>query len=430
MSIKAYKYRIYANKQTTEKLQWVLDRCRELYNAALSERKDAYQQYQQSTIIAGSQRTVAATMVASHRVQSISFYGQKRDLVELKEVLRPEYQEIASHVLQDVLLRLEKAFRAFFRRVKNGEEPGYPRFQGRARYDSFTYPDGAGWKLAAKERPPDKKGMVRVNLHLTKIGTVKLHLHRDLAGTIKTLTIKREGEHCYACFSCEIGKPKALPISYEDVGIDLGVTHFAALSTGEFLDNPRYYRKAEKHLKKVQAALSRKRRGSHRRNKAVQAVAAAHRKIRNQRRDFQHKASRRLVNRYQVIALEDLQVKNLSKAPAPKQDENGQYLSNGASAKAGLNKSILDAGWSTFTEMVSVKAAWAGRTVILVDPFKTSQVCSQCHKEGPHKDLDERIHSCVHCGAVLDRDTNAAINILRAAHQQLSVGTRPTRATA
>src|SRR5260370_16758928 len=226
MSIKAYKYRIYANKQTMEKLQWVLDRCRELYNAALSERKDYYQQYQQSTIIAGSQRTVAATMVASRRVQSISFYGQKRDLVELKEVLRPEYQEIASHVLQDVLLRLEKAFRAFFRRVKNGEEPGYPRFQGRARYDSFTYPNGPRWKLPANERPPDKKGMLHLNLHLTNIGTVKLHLHRDLAGTIKTLTIKRAGGHCYACFSCKIGKPKALPISYEDVGIDLGVTHF------------------------------------------------------------------------------------------------------------------------------------------------------------------------------------------------------------
>lgn len=430
VSIKAYKYRISANKQTSEKLQWVLDRCRELYNAALSERKDAYQQYQRSTIITGSQRTVAATMVTAQLVQSISFYEQKRDLVEIKEVLRPEYQQIASHVLQDVLLRLEKAFRAFFRRVKNGEKPGYPRFQGRNRYDSFTYPDGAGWKLDAHERPPDTKGMVRVNLRLTKIGTVKLHLHRDLAGTIKTLTIKREGEHWYAVFTCEIGKPEALPVSYEDVGIDLGVTHFAALSTGEFIENPHYYRQAEKKLKKLQASLSRKKHGSHRRKKAAQAVAKVHRHIRNQRRDFQHKASRKVVNRYQVIALEDLRVKNLTKVPAPRQDENGQYLPNGASAKAGLSKSILDAGWRTFTEMVSVKAAWAGRMVILVNPFKTSQICSQCHKEGPHKDLAERIHRCAHCGVVVDRDTNAAINILQVAYQQLSVGTRPTRASA
>jgi putative transposase len=408
MSMKAYKYRLYADQATTERFQWILDRCRELYNAALDERKSAYR-------------------IAR---KSIGYYEQKRDLVEIKESICPEYQDIASHVLQDVILRVKRSYDHFFRRVKNGEQPGYPRFQGRNRYDSFTYPDGAGWKLDAKERPAGKKGMVRVKLHLSKIGTVKLHLHRDMAGTIKTLTIKREGEHWYACFSCEISKPEALPVGYEDVGIDLGVSHFAALSTGEFLDHPRSFRKTEKKLKQLQAALSRKKRGSHRRNKAVQAIAAAHRKIRNQRRDFQHKASRTLVNRYQVIALEDLRVKNLTRAPAPKQNENGQYVPNGARAKAGLNKSILDAGWSTFTEMVSVKAAWAGRAVILVDPFKTSQICSQCHKEGPHKDLDERVHHCVHCGVVLDRDINAAINILQAAYKQLLVGTRPTRATA
>jgi putative transposase len=356
-SMKAYKYRLYADKATTERLQWILDRCRELYNAALDERKSAYR-------------------IAR---KSIGYYEQKRDLVEIKESICPEYQDIASHVLQDVILRVKRAYDHFFRRVKNGEQPGYPRFQGSNRYDSFTYPDGAGWKLDAKERPAGKKGMVRVKLHLSKIGTVKLHLHRDMAGTIKTLTIKREGEHWYACFSCEISKPEALPVVYEDVGIDLGVAHFAALSTGEFLDHPRYFRKTEKKLKQLQAALSRKQCGSHRRKKAVQAVAAAHRKIRNQRRDFQHKASRKLVNRYQVIALEDLRVKNLTRAPAP---------------------------------------------------FKTSQRCSQCHKEGPHKDLDERVHRCVHCGVVLDRDINAAINILQAAYKQLLVGTRPTRATA
>src|SRR6266571_1468036 len=160
-------------------------------------------------------------------------------------------------------------------------------------------PDGAGWKLDAKERKPDKKGIVRVNLKLTKIGTVKLHLHRTIEGTIKTLTIKREGEHWYAVFTCEIGKPEPLPTSYEDVGIDLGVTHFAALSNGEFIDHPRYFRKAEKKLAKAQQALSRKKEGSHRRKKAGQQVAKQHRKIRNQRQDFQHKASRKLINQYQ-----------------------------------------------------------------------------------------------------------------------------------
>jgi putative transposase len=213
------------------------------------------------------------------------------------------------------------------------------------------------------------------------------------------------------------------------VGIDLGVTHFAALSNGEFIDNPRHFRKAEKTLAKAQQALSRKRRGSHRRKKAVQQVAKCHRKIANCRRDFQHKASRQLVNQYHVIVFEDLQVKNLTKAPAPKQDEaTGKYLPNGASAKAGLNKSILDAGWSTFTQMVSVKAAWAGRTVVFVNPSKTSQMCPICGTLRK-KTLDERWHSCA-CGCELDRDTASAKVILDLGHQALSVGTRPTSATA
>lgn len=237
MSIKAYKYRIYANTATTKKLQWVLERCRELYNAALSERKDAYH-------MAG---------------KSISYYEQKRDLVEIKESIRPEYQEIASHVLQDVILRVKRAYDNFFRRVENGEKPGYPRFQGRNRYDSFTYPDGAGWKLDQQKRPPEK---------------------------------------------------------------------------------------------------TRKKRGSYRRKKAVQAVAKAHRKIRNQRQDFLHRQSRRLINRYQILAFEDLHTTNLIKRPKPKQDkETGQYLPNGAAAKAGLNKSIVDAGWSQFVQLCTCKAA-------------------------------------------------------------------------
>ncbi len=423
MSIKAYKYRMYGNKATTNKLQWVLDRCRELYNAGLQERRDAYEACVKGhpNYFDDEQRKQLS------REHTISVYEQKRDLVEIKET-RPEYQEIASHVLQDVLFRLKDAFKAFFRRVKNGENPGYPRFQGRNRYNSFTYPDGAGWKLDTMTRPVDKKGIARVNLRLTKIGTVKLHLHRDMAGTIKTLTIKREGEHWYACFTCEIGKSEPLPVSNEDVGIDLGVTHFGALSNGDVIDNPRHYRRAEKRLKKLQAASSRKKRGSHRRKKAVQAVAKAHRKIRNQRQDFLHKQSRILVNRYQVIVFEDLQTTNLIKRPKPKQNEDGTYLPNGAAAKAGLNKSMSDAGWSQFVQLCICKAAWAGRTLVQVDPKYTSQVCSGCGAI-VKKDLSERWHSCA-CGTELDRDTNAAKNILKLGLQQLSVGTRPTRATA
>src|SRR6266705_4065894 len=186
MSIKAYKYRIYPHKATTEKLQWVLDRCRELYNAGVQERRDAYEigvkrhpNYYDDE--ARKQLT---------REHAVGYYEQKRELVDIKES-RPEYQEIASHVLQDVILRLKRAYDDFFRRVLTGERPGYPRFQGRNRYDSFCYPDGAGWKLDARERPADRKGIICVNLKLAKLGAVKLLLQRGIDDPLKTVTIKR-----------------------------------------------------------------------------------------------------------------------------------------------------------------------------------------------------------------------------------------------
>ncbi len=379
---KTFKYRLYPKKETEQKLFWTLTRCRELSNAALSERKDAYR----------------------YAGKSISYYDQQNDLPEIKAEIREEYQDIAAHVLQDVLRRLDKAFQNFFRRCKNGENPGYPRFQGRNRYDSFTYPDGAGWKFDGQY------------LHLTKIGKAKVKLHRSLEGKIKTVTIKREVDEWYVTFSCEVEGLEKLPVSYEDVGIDVGVTHLATLSNGEMIEHPRYYRKAQKMLEKKQQSLSRKKRGSHRRNKARTLVAKVHRKIARQRKDFQHKTSKQLVARYQVIVFEDIKTCHLTRKPKPKQNENGTYLPNGAASKGGLNKSILDAGWGTFVQLCSIKAAWAGRTLIKVDPRFTSQVCSGCGQVRK-KDLSERWHSC-DCGTELDRDVNAAITILARGRRQ------------
>ena len=381
---KAFKYRLYPNKEQAHTLFWTLTRCRELYNAALSERRDAYK----------------------YAHKGITYRMQANDLPEIKGVLREEYQEIHSQVLQDVLQRLDKAFKAFFRRIANGEKPGYPRFQGRNRYNSFTYPQG-GYALSEKA------------VSLSKIGTIKIKLHRPIEGKIKTATIKYEAGQWFCVFSCEVEAPLPLPASNQEVGIDLGLLHFATLSDGSFIDNPRHYRKAEKVLARRQQVKDRRKRGSHRREKARRLMAKAHRKIRNQRRDFQHKQSRKLVNTYQLIVFEDLQTENLVKRPKPKQDaQTGKYLANGASAKGGLNKSILDAGWGMFVDMVSYKAECAGRTLVKVNPYKTSQICSRCLQECPHKDLDERVHICVHCGVVLDRDTNAALNILRLGRSQ------------
>src|SRR5712691_6261094 len=212
MSKQAYKFRLYPTKKHVQALTWIVDRCRELYNAALQERRDASR-------MAG---------------KSITYYDQANQLPEIKQV-REEYQDIHSQVLQDVLRRVKKAFDHFFRHLKNGEEPGYPRFQGRNRYDSFTYPQG-GYSFTHDNR-----------VCLSKFGSIKVKLHREIKGTIKTCTIKREGDAWFVVFACEV-EDEPLAVNDEAVGIDLGLLHFATLSTGETIENPRYFRKAEKKL--------------------------------------------------------------------------------------------------------------------------------------------------------------------------------------
>jgi IS605 OrfB family transposase len=393
MSKHTYKFRLYPTRKQRDRLQQTLDACRILYNAALTERRDAYNFH----VRQHPNYYDEATRKALSRELEMNYYSQANQLPEIKD-LREDYREIHSQVLQDVLRRVQKAFDAFFRRCKHGEEPGYPRFQGKSRYDSFTYPQ-AGFSLTHDNR-----------VCLSKIGSIKVKLHREIKGTIKTCTIKREGDAWYVVFACEV---ESVPLegNNEVVGIDLGLLHFATLSTGETIENPRHYRKAEKKLERLQQALARKKRGSHRRKKAGKLVGKAHRKVANQRRDFLHKASRKLVNAYGMIVFEDLQAANMSKRPRPKQDENGNYLPNGAAAKSGLNKSIADAGWSMFQQFCLYKAEEAGRAVLFVNPKYTSQVCSGCGTV-VKKDLSERWHECS-CGCSLDRDHNAAINILR-----------------
>ncbi len=378
---KAFKYRLYPTPKQEQTLLFVLRRCRSLYNSALEQRKAFYQM----------------------RRKSLGYSQQAAELADVKAAY-PAYQDIYSQVLQDVLRRLDKAFAAFFRRIRNGETPGYPRFQGQGRYDSVTYPQ-AGFALAGNM------------LTLSKIGDLKVRLHRPLVGQVKTCTIKRDVNHWYVTFSCEV-EEDALPPCEEAVGIDLGLLHFATLSTGETMENPRHYRRGLKRIKVLQQAKDRKKRGSHRRKRAAIALATAHRKVRNQRKDFQHQAARALVNRFGLLVFEDLKITNMSKAPEPKPDpeQEGAYLPNGASAKAGLNTSILDAGWGQFQALCVAKAASAGRQVVLVNPYNTSQQCSGCGQLVP-KPLEERTHTCPHCSLVIDRDHNAAINILQAGKQ-------------
>ena len=381
---KAFKYRLYPTRAQVEALTCTLDRCRELYNAALEERREAYR-------MCGV---------------SVSMYSQQRQLPAIK-TLRIEYAEINSQVLQDVIIRLDRAFQAFFRRLQAGQQPGYPRFKSRDRYDSFTCTQ-TGWKLCDGR------------LSLWNTGPMKVKWSRPLVGTNKTVTIRRDADQWYGCFSCLVDVPDSTPdVIKPAVGIDVGLEHFTTLSSGERIPNPRHLRTSAAVLARRQQALSRKPRGSKRRKKAKLLLAKAHRKIRNQRRDFHHKTARTLVNSHSLIAVEALQIANLTKRPKPKVDaEQTQvagetvYAHNGATAKAGLNKSIHDAGWGTFIGMLHSKAAEAGCVVVAVNPAGTSQACSGCSIVVP-KGLDERWHTCPQCGLSLQRDHNAARNILR-----------------
>lgn len=365
---KAFKYRIYLTNGQRRILEQQLEACRWVYNETLARRKHAWEQEQ----------------------RNVDWYETKRALPLLKDT-RPSLKLVHSQVLQNVTERVELAFRAFFRRVKAGEAAvGSPRFKGRGRYDSITYPQyGNGVRLDGDR------------LLLSKVGAVHVVLHRPLEGTPKTVTLTRSRTgKWYACFSCAM-ETQPLPSTDLAVGVDVGLASFATLSTGDEIENPRFYRRDAADLKRVQklkdAAKNAQRWEENRRRK--KALAHLHERIANRRSDFAHKRSRELVDAYQVIVFEDL---------AP--------LEMGRSR--GMRKSILDVAWSQFITMTVTKAEEAGRRVILVNPRDTSKLCSSCGELVP-KRLGERVHTCPHCELVMGRDHNAALNILHRGLQTL-----------
>ena len=360
---RAYKYRIYPSHAQEAILERWLALCCELYNAALQERRDAY----------------------NIRHKSISYRNQQDQLPEIKET-RLELNTIHSQVLQDVLRRLDKAFDAFFRRIKAGEKPGYPRFRSRSRYDSFTFSQ-SGFAIESNK------------LKLSKIGKVKIKLHRPIEGKIKTLTITRNSTgKWYACLVAEV-EAQPVALSTDRVGIDMGLKTFATLSTGEEIANPRFFRVEQKRLAKAQRKLSAAKKGSAERRKQRKVVAHVHERITNKRRDFAHQESRKLVNRFGVIVFENLNISGMLKNHC-------------------LAKSIADAAWSQLVNFTQYKAENAGRKCIQVNPRNTSQMCSGCG-DIVEKSLSVRVHNCVGCGLTLDRDHNAAINILTLGLQSL-----------
>lgn len=353
--MKAYKFKLKTNKAFETEAARTLDVCRELYNASIQERRDAYRM----------------------NGISINFAIQCNQLPSIKQI-RPDLKGIHSQVLQEVLHRSDKAFDAFFRRVKNGETPGYPRFKGKHRYNSFTYPQ-AGFRLEG-----DK-------LHLSKIGSVRVRLSRPIQGKVKTCTIRREVDGWYVVFTVETAPSEPLPKTGEMVGIDVGIETFARLSTGEYIENEQFIKNAERELKTAQRRVSRRKKGGSNRRKAVKLLARKHRKVQRQRADFHFKKANELVENFDTIKFEDLTVKNMVK-------------------NHHLAKAIHDVGWASFISITAFKAEEAGKQVLVVNPNGTSQICSQCKGKVP-KELSERWHDCPHCGFSTHRDHNSALEI-------------------
>lgn len=361
--LRTYKFRLYPSKEQKETIHHTLERCRLLYNRLLEERILAYKQ----------------------NVVTLTYNQQQNSLPERKTFI-PVLKTIHSQVLQDVAKRLDKAYQAFYRRVKNGEKAGFPRFKPKNRCNSFTYPQ-SGFAL---------KG---TRIELSKIGDVQIKLHRQPQGTIKTCTITVKNGRYYACLSYE-GEAQPIEQTHRHVGVDLGVKHLAVTSDGQFFAAPKYLRQSEAKLKKQQRAVTRKQRGSNRRRKAVMLLARQHERVANQRKDYAHKVSRTLVNRYDTIVFEELNIQAMGKNHT-------------------LAKSIADSGWNGLVHYVAYKAESAGRRIVQVDPYLTSQICSGC-SEIVKKPLAVRIHRCPYCGTTLDRDVNAARNILARARLQVS----------
>lgn len=388
--IRAYKFLMRPTvKQAIAFGEMLRDHC-SLYNGALQERRDAY-------------RHVSRTSI-KYRQQS----------AQLKEIRRfdPERQGRWSFSSQQATLRrLDKAFAAFFQRVRAGEKPGYPRFRGVSWFDTVEFPkDGDGCRWDATPHDP----VTRVRLQ--GIGHVKVHQHRPVVGKVKTVSIKREGKRWYVVLAVDQGQPEPLPATGSVVGIDMGLASFLTTSDGEHVANPRHGRKAAAKFEAAQQALSRCKRGSKRRSKAVQKVADLHRKVHRQRLDHAHKTALDLVREHDFIAHEDLRIRNMSAAPAPKPDPGtpSAFLPNGAAAKAGLNRSIADAGWGVFLAILSAKAESAGREVMAVDPRNTSRRCPECgHTVEKNRPTQEKFH-CVSCGHAAHADAVGALNVLRA----------------
>jgi putative transposase len=359
--INCFRYRLLPRMSQHRALEAILESQRQLYNAALEERIGAYRK-------AGI---------------SLTYFDQTRGLTEWRSS-DPEARGLPANLQRATLKRLDEAYKGFFRRIKQGGVPGFPRFRGKGWFDSFGFREFAGITLQGGRLR--FKGMP---------GSLRVHWHRELpdGASIKCCTFKRDPKGWMVSFAIAV-EPAAPRREGRTVGVDLGISTFAALSDGGVIPSLRAARKVERRLAIAQRALSRKAQRSASRRKAREMLARCHAAVARRRREHLHQASARLVRDYDVIVVEQLNVKGLARSP--------------------LAKDVHDASWAKFISMLRYKAAWAGARLIEVDPRNTSQECSGCGKLVP-KPLGDRRHDCPNCGLSTDRDLNAARNILNRA---------------
>lgn len=380
--VRSFRYRLYPTRAQTAALVLWLGLTRELYNAALQERRDAW---------------------VKQKI-SVSLFGQMAELPGVREV-STEYLAVPIVVLRGALRRLDRAFKAFFRRCKIGQKPGFPRFKSAIRWDTVEIGD-------LQTRNPICAGGKRIKVPFG--GKIKFKQHRPLEGTPKAMRITRDAHgHWYVTLACVDVPTKPLSPSGLEVGIDLGLTTFAATSNGEMFANPRPMKTARITVERASRRVSRRKRGSKRRRKAARLLAIKHQHVKNVRREHHIHVARALVEKYGLICVEALNIKGL--------------------ASSMLAKSVNDAAWGDFLHWLRVKAEEAGREVVEVNPRGTSQVCSECGVV-VQKGLGVRVHRCPDCGLVIDRDVNAACNILRLGRSlrrgALECGTPMTREVA
>jgi putative transposase len=374
----AYQYRLRLTTTQQATIDEWIELCRRQYNYRLAERFNWYEH---------NRCNINACPLICHLPDlkdRPDFYSQKRDLVNSKKLF-PEYKELPSHTLQEVIARVEKTFDRWLKGDCNGKRSGKPRFKGQGRLRSIAFPDPV--------KPEHIDGRF---IQLPKIGKLKMILHRPIPDglKVKTAAITKKVDGYYITLSLQDASVPVLspnaPEMGNTIGIDMGLKSFLTDDTGEEVAIPQHYRKAEKRLKRLQRSLSRKKKGSNRRKKAINRVGKAHLKVSNTRKDFHYKTAQKLLQQGRHVAHEKLNIKGL--------------------AKSRLAKSINDAGWGQFISILSIKAERAGLFAIAVNPNGTSQNCSGCGTKVP-KTLSDRLHVCLECGLTLDRDHNAAINI-------------------